>query len=91
MYYRGIEMNTQVTIRIPQELKNTVALLCKKLRRNRSEVIRMALERFAEDIQDQDTDYPYRKVQDLIGSITSGVPDLGTNHRKHLMNRIRRA
>lgn len=27
---------------------------------------------------------PYEKVKNLIGSVSSGIPDLGEAHRKHL-------
>ena len=33
---------------------------------------------------------PIERVRDLLGSIESGVSDLGQNHREHLVRRMRR-
>lgn len=34
---------------------------------------------------------PYDRVRELLGSIESGIPDLGQNHRKHLLQRLKGA
>ncbi len=32
---------------------------------------------------------PYEKVKNLIGSISSGMPDLGEAHKKHLLRKFK--
>lgn len=34
--------------------------------------------------QPEEDDYPYARVKHLVGAVDSGIPDLGSNHRKHL-------
>jgi hypothetical protein len=50
----------------------------------------MALERFLREPAVEEEGVLYRKVNSLIGSISSGVPDLGSAHREHLMKRIKK-
>jgi hypothetical protein len=45
----------------------------------------MALEEFLGSRDESLGTRPYDKVRDLLGSIESGIPDLGQNHRKHLL------
>jgi hypothetical protein len=33
---------------------------------------------------------PVDRVRDLLGSVESGIPDLGLRHREHLIQRLRR-
>lgn len=32
---------------------------------------------------------PYENVKNLIGSVSNGIPDLGEEHRKHLLRKFR--
>jgi len=32
---------------------------------------------------------PYEKVKNLIGSVSTGISDLGEKHRKHLLRKFR--
>ena len=32
---------------------------------------------------------PYEVISDLVGIVESGVPDLGQNHRKHIIEKMR--
>ncbi len=51
------------------------------MRRKRSEVVRMALVQFlAVELETR----PIDRVRDLLGSIESGVPDLGQRHHEYL-------
>jgi metal-responsive CopG/Arc/MetJ family transcriptional regulator len=80
------DMQTQMTLRLPEALIDRLDQTATKLRRNRSDVIRMALEQFlAVDPDDQ----PFERMHDLIGSVASGVPDLGERHREYLVQRLR--
>jgi hypothetical protein len=56
------------------------------MRRKRSEVARLALEQFLEtDIEFR----PIERVRDLLGTVESGLPDLGERSRDYLKARIR--
>jgi len=80
-------MEHQLTVRLPVALAEKLDHAATRLRRKRSEVVRVALEQFL------DTDIPTRpveRVRDLLGSVESGVPDLGQRHREYLLKRLRR-
>lgn len=81
-------MTTQMTVRLPEELNDEVRGMAKRLRLKRSDIVRLALERFVKEAGEGAT--PFEKVKSLIGSISSGAPDLGESHRKHLMARIKK-
>ena len=49
----------------------------------------MAIRKFIEEYDDDKEIRPYEKVKHLIGKAESGISDLGTNHRKHLIDRIK--
>lgn len=83
-------MQSQLTVRLPDDLDKAVSDYAKKLRLKRSDIVRMALERFFKEPAVQEEAVPYRKVSDLLGSVASGIPDLGSAHRKHLVNRIKK-
>jgi Arc/MetJ-type ribon-helix-helix transcriptional regulator len=82
-------MSQQVTVRMPEALIEKLDREAALRRRKRSEVIRMAVERFIEEPESPDG-RPIDKVRDLLGSYESGIPDLGQRHREHLMRRLRR-
>lgn len=82
-------MDTQVTVRIPVELDHQLRKMAKQLSLKRSDVIRIALQQFLSDADHKETK-PYERVKGLIGSIESGIPDLGEKHREHLIRRIRK-
>jgi predicted transcriptional regulator len=79
-------MERQLTLRISEELAQKLERAAQRLRRKRSEVVRLALEQFLED---QLEARPIERVRDLLGSIESGLPDLGTRHREYLLKRLR--
>jgi len=79
-------MERQLTLRMPADLAERLDEVAKRLRRKRSEVMRMALEQFLET---EIADRPIERVRDLLGQIESGLPDLGEHHREYLLKRIR--
>ncbi|MCL6642158.1 MAG: ribbon-helix-helix protein, CopG family [Candidatus Bipolaricaulota bacterium] len=79
-------MERQLTLRISEELAQKLERAAQRLRRKRSEVVRLALEQFLED---QIEARPIERARDLVGSIESGLPDLGTRHREYLLKRLR--
>ncbi len=83
-------MPTQLTVRLGDEIAEGLAAAAERLRVKRSEVVRLALERFvAEEVTEGDR-RPFDRVADLLGSVASRVPDLGEAHRQHLREKLRR-
>lgn len=80
-------MDAQLTLRLPGALNEKLERSAKRLKRKRSDVVRLALEQFLETAPEI---RPIERVRDLLGSVESGVPDLGQNHREHLIRRLRR-
>jgi Arc/MetJ-type ribon-helix-helix transcriptional regulator len=83
-------MKGQLTVRLSDELEAGVETLARKLRRKRSDVVRIALERLLLEEEGAAGDTPYERVKDLLGSVESGIADLGSNHREHLKSRFSR-
>lgn len=80
-------MDSQLTLRLPGELADKLGRSAKRLKRKRSDVVRLALEQFLDSEPDI---RPVERVRDLLGSVQSGLPDLGQRHREHLIQRLRR-
>jgi predicted DNA-binding protein len=83
-------MQSQLTVRLSDDLDEGLSVLSKKLRLKRSDIVRMALERFLEEFEVKEEEKPYEKVKNLIGSISSGISDLGEAHRKYLLKQFKR-
>lgn len=81
-------MENQITLRLPADLASKLQSAATRLKRKRSEVVRVALETFLES---QLETRPIEKIRDLVGSVESGLPDLGQRHREYLIKRLRRA
>ena len=80
-------MESQLSMRLPGVLADKLERSARRLRRKRSDVMRLALEQFLDaepDIR------PIERVRDLLGRVDSGIPDLGQRHREHLIRRLRR-
>jgi metal-responsive CopG/Arc/MetJ family transcriptional regulator len=84
-------MERQVTLRMPADLANKLDRAARHTRRKRSEVIRLALEQYLSEPNAKLQRRPIELVRDLLGSVESGVPDLGQHHRDYLLKRLRRA
>jgi predicted DNA-binding protein len=80
-------MSSKVTLRLPQDLAERLANSAKRMKRKRSDVVRIALEQYL-DAEPQAR--PIERVRDLIGRVKSGVSDLGSRHREHLIRGLRR-
>lgn len=83
-------METQLTIRLPESLHERLARVAKTLGRKRSDVARMAIQRFLEDTERASRRNPYEQVRDLLGALDSGVSDLGSRHRDYIVSYLRR-
>lgn len=79
-------MDSQLTLRLPADLAERLDDSARRLKRKRSDVVRQALEQF---LDTQPDTRPIERVRDLLGSIDTGVPDLGERHREYLVRRLR--
>lgn len=84
-------MERQLTLRMPANLATKLDRVARDTRRKRSEVVRLALEQFLGEVDTKAERRPIDLVRDLLGSVKSGVPDLGQRHRDYLLRRLRRA
>lgn len=83
-------MKSQLTIRLPDDLEEGLSSLTQKLRLKRSDIVRMALEKFIRELGGNEDTKPYERVATIIGTLSSGIPDLGEGHRKYLLKRMKR-
>jgi len=83
-------MNSQLTVRLPDNLDKNISSLAKKLHLKRADIVRMALERFVKQTEGEEESSPYDRVKSLIGSFSSGISDLGESHREHLLRKFKR-
>ena len=82
-------MESQLTLRLPAVLAEKLDRSAKRMKRKRSDVVRQALEQFLDAGPAPDV-RPIDRVRDLLGSVETGVSDLGQRHREHLIRRLRR-
>ncbi len=78
----------QLTIRIPDEDVSKIEQIASKMGLKKSDITRMAIRSFIDRFEDSKPS-PYAKVKSLLGIAESGIPDLGKNHRKHLIEKIK--
>ena len=83
-------MNSQLTVRLPDNLDKNIFMIAKKLHLKRSDIVRMALEKFVNEVEENVEGSPYDRIKKLLGSVSSGVSDLGESHRKHLLRKFKR-
>lgn len=78
----------QLTIRLPDEYGPQIERLVKELGLKKSDVARLAIKEFIAK-HPQNHEYPFNKAKNLIGVAESGISDLGQNHRKYLLEKIK--
>lgn len=81
----------QLTVRMPDEYKDRLSELTKKMGLKRSDIVRMAVKQFVEENLRSDQRTPFEKVRNLLGTAESGINDLGQRHRDYLIKKIRKA
>jgi antitoxin component of RelBE/YafQ-DinJ toxin-antitoxin module len=97
----GIKMTTigsnqeeppmQFTVRLPDDYKGKVATAAKRMGLKKSDIARLALKQFLDEHFSKDSRTPFEKVKHLLGSTESGIKDLGQEHRRYLVAKIRKA
>ena len=83
------DKDMQIMVEIPDELNRKISTFVQNLNMTESTLVRMALEQFFYSYAEQSM-HPYSKVKDSIGVATSGVSDLGTDHKKHLAYKMKK-
>jgi hypothetical protein len=78
-------MESHLTIRLSAALHLRLSRVAKSLGRPRSDLARLALQRYLDEIEGGSQPRPYDRVHDLLGTLDSGISDLGSRHRKHLL------
>ena len=83
-------MEDQITVRLPTPLGRTLRQTSRRLGRRPSDVVRMALEAFLQ-APPSTVSTPAERVEHLIGSLSSGVPDLAERHREYVVAALKHA
>ena len=83
-------MPSQLTVRLPDDLNRELANAADRLRLKRADIVRLALQQYLIEPRTREDLAPYGRVKHLLGFIRSGIADLGTSHRKHLVKKMRR-
>ena len=83
-------MEDQITVRMPTALGRALRRTSRRLGRRPSDVVRMALEAFLRETPPADR-RPSERVTQLLGSLSSGVPDLAERHREYVLAALKRA
>jgi antitoxin component of RelBE/YafQ-DinJ toxin-antitoxin module len=84
------ETPMQFTVRLPDDYKEKVATAAKRMGLKKSDIARLALKQFLDDNLAEDSRTPFEKVKHLLGSAESGMNDLGQEHRRYLIAKMRK-
>ena len=83
-------MDDQITVRLPTPWGRTLRRTSRRLGRRPSQVVGMALEAFFQGAPSADSERAER-VEHLIGSLSSGIPDLAERHREYVLASLKHA
>jgi metal-responsive CopG/Arc/MetJ family transcriptional regulator len=79
----------QITIRMPEEYFFKIEQIAKSSGLKKSDITRMAIRKFIDEYNDEEEADLYGKAKRLLGVVESGISDLGQNHRKYFIKRIK--
>jgi len=77
-------MPTQLTVRLPDDLSQSLETAARRMQRKPSEIVRLALQDFLGGAASR-SGRPADRVRRLIGSLESGLPDLATKERAYIL------
>ncbi len=83
-------MQSQLTVRVPKDLNYEISNYARKFYLKRSDIVRIALEKFLGEVKTDERIKPYEKVKNLLGILDSGISNLGEAHREYLLKRIKK-
>lgn len=75
---------------MPNELRRKLESAAKRGGVRKSDIARQALEEYLSASERLSDARPIDAVRGLVGSVSSGKPDLGQKHREHLIKRLAR-
>jgi hypothetical protein len=81
----------QLTIRMPDEYDEKINKIAHTMGLKKSDIARLAIKEYIAKNETIVQKKPYDKVSHLLGIVESGIPDLGLNHRQHILNKIRKS
>lgn len=81
-------MESQVTVRLPEDLKRALDEASRAMHRKSSDVVRMALRAFLQGAAGPAA-RPAERVRGLLGSLESGVPALAERHREYVVESLK--
>ena len=79
----------QLTIRISEEHFSKMEQIAKSCGLKKSDISRMAIQKFLKEYSNEEEADLYSKAKPLIGVVESGISDLGQNHREYLIKKIK--
>lgn len=82
-------MTSQITVRLPDRLREALEEAARRSQRKASEVVRMALSEYLR-IEAPSGKRSTARVRRLVGSLASGIPDLAERHREYVLESLRR-
>ncbi len=80
----------QLTVRVPDEYGEKIAVLAKMTGLKKSDIARLAMKQFIDENFNNTRTIPFQKVKHLLGTAESGIKDLGQRHRHYLGKKIRK-
>jgi metal-responsive CopG/Arc/MetJ family transcriptional regulator len=83
-------MESQLSVRLPKELRRALDAASRKMNRKSGDIVRMALRQFL-GVPPESGERPAERVRGLIGSLESGIPDLAEQHRNYILQSIKNA
>lgn len=81
-------MSDQLTVRLPEDLSQALEEAAVRLHRKRSDIVRLALYSYF-GLGAEGGESPSTRVRHLLGSLSSGVPDLAENHRAYILDSLK--
>jgi len=76
-------MQSQITTRLPNELINGISAIAKKLHLKRSDIVRIALEKFVDEFGSEEEIKPYEKIKELTDSNPDRIAEKIEPYSKH--------
>ena len=80
---------TQITFRLPRDLYVRLTRAARETEQSQANLLREAAEAYLTALENRNQERPADRVRDLIGAISSGRRDLGTEHSRHLKRILR--
>jgi hypothetical protein len=74
---------------MPDEHYYKIEMIAKRMGLKKSDITRIALKKYLDEYEIKEEVSPYQRAKNLIGVAESGHRDLGKNHRRHMIAKIK--